>query len=201
MEAITLINNYKQLFNTAEKRVKNADLIKSLFSNSKQIKFNDLDFPENQSDYQFHLGYDGVDLYGILIKSNKNVFFGNTITSKTIVSKFEKMDYIVPSNLITKLHINNEITYDEVIKRKNIYTNNLNTLIDNSLKADKMVQYFCVNNENFELTGNNTCILTAVFDEQLGGDVRFDLITINTSYKDIVRPVPPFKPFVWASMS
>lgn len=193
MEAITLINNYKALFNTPEKRIKNASLIKTLIKQARQIKFNNLDFPESTDDYQLHLGYDGLDLYGILIKSNKNVFFGNTITSKTIVSKFDKIDYIVPGNLVTRLENATEITFDEVIKRRGNIDFNYEELINNCLKNNQMVEYFIIDKSNFQST-RNTSIITAVYDQENKGALRFDLITVNVAYMDTVRPVPPFRP-------
>lgn len=193
MEAITLINNYKALFNTPEKRIKNASLIKTLIKQARQIKFNNLDFPESTDDYQLHLGYDGLDLYGILIKSNKNVFFGNTITSKTIVSKFDKIDYIVPGNLVTRLENATEITFDEVIKRRGNIDFNYEELINTCLKNNQMVEYFIIDKSNFQSTGN-TSIITAVYDQENKGALRFDLITVNVAYMDTVRPVPPFRP-------
>lgn len=193
MEAITLVNNYKDLFNTPEKRQKNAELLKDLFSKAKQIQFNNLDFPESTANYQLHLGYDEIDLYGILIKSDKNVFFGDTITSKTIVSKFKNIEYIVPNNLNTRLENLKEITYDAVIARKNHLEAHLSQLIDESLKKNEMVEFFLLDNDNIK-TGNNTSIFTSVIDSEKGGAIRFDLVTINSAYMDTVRPVPPFRP-------
>lgn len=192
MNPITLIENYKNLV----KSKSNADL-KEAFKSAMGADFEPINFtniiPGEKA--RVFLGYDSKQLYAILVRGTGNFTNETYTTMPYYISNFKQFRLLELNNSQNINFSNpNEINYTAYKNRVELYKSDCLTWFDESIAANKLVEYFEISLSNFKNNANNKCVLGLYQDTTDNLRRRIDLVTVHDVYMDVTRPVPPFKP-------
>lgn len=199
------VSAFQELFSTEKNRLKYQDFLSDLLFKANYVNFGTVNFKKIKEDekLRLYLAYADANLYGILVSESSDFIEDKSITdTEFYISSFGNSSFKIDPSLKPTENHPNQISYNELSERRNLWENNYTTWTNDNLKNGFLVNYFEIDAANFSAKVSNSCTFGLIesknasynFIDTFTNEYSIDLVVINDAYMDTVRPVPPYKP-------